>query len=1247
MAVIVGTFSGDNKNMQMQLVYSYTQDVANNKSTVSVTLRVQKLTSYCQTYKHQLPYKININGSTVKSGTFRFDMRSSSVGAYINIATYSNTYTHNNDGTLSLTLGGYLDFSGTTHGYGNASQTVALPSIARSSTFTLGKSSYYLGDTLTGTIAASSTSFYHKVTIKLNNDSSCSSTLNLGAGTTNINYTIPTSWLTSSAFSNSTSTTCTVTVGTYKDSNYSTLVGSAVSKTCTLNISTSSSSVSGYFTFSVGGLSVVSNDSTTYNSYLLNKTKCKISNIVITPTSGSTIKNIKITGSDGYDSGTLTYTSGMSHTTSLLTKPGSIKYTITITDSRGLTTNYTNSSMSINVIDYTLPIFKNVITSRAASIEGNIEDSNDGDIVKCLIDFGYFTADSNNKIKKLEVSLRRKRDHGLKYKTFSFVDNVFIDQDNTSLRYEGYQNGDTYYYTLYWNAGLAPDDSYDVRYRLTDNYGTTTYFDELSSAFFILDISPNGKNIAIGKSAEEDENGGLEIKMPKVEFSFNGDDYLFDGNGFYLNNEPVKMILQKHDTNSTAANIVLGNNSCYYTFKKGLKSLNVSVDTTIATNTCCKVNFAASNTFDMTSDSKIYYVGTNCESGVLTTTPKTFYSIEYECSLSTILGKVFSMPIPDSFVSSGGSESTGGSEESNTNTVVEVEDGPEPFGKVSELITIAKSYYTYAKDNNYFEWGTDTVLAYGATESSILCIGSSCGDNDIIGSTGPHTNTSGDKRKRIDGETLVGLCLRGISFNNSKYASWNNENEFVPDTYDWALDLRDTITTNSSNGGIKTAAEIAKYCKDRRWMIDKCWHPTNFNKLKAGDLIFWDDDGTDNGAWDKISRVGICLGTEVIDTNDFAVKYPNEVASSNKDMMVLEVVNKTNYSGTHYGLRTVKLKDSNPNNIKHVARIQYKPYATCIVNNSLGANLRTGPSSSTDSSGAYIYKVIANVANGTKLQIIDQTNGRSKIWYKVLYDSTNRKTAWVSSAIVSSVTTLPDDTESSSSTNTVNFPVPCYGVDVSKHNGTMNWSAIKKADSAKFAILRIGFGGRSGNTPTLDSKFTTYLNDCIANNIPVGIYFFSYANSVAKAQEEANWVVNQLAKYPKTFEFPIFFDQEYDSINTVYNSSTGKYTASNPGKEALTNYMNAFCKIIDDAGYMAGIYANPDWFANYVNFSNVQYKDHIWIAQWTSSLTWNKADVKIWQTGVANIDGYSGDIDYDKCLFDYPNYVRNNKKNGF
>ena len=230
---------------------------------------------------------------------------------------------------------------------------------------------------------------------------------------------------------------------------------------------------------------------------------------------------------------------------------------------------------------------------------------------------------------------------------------------------------------------------------------------------------------------------------------------------------------------------------------------------------------------------------------------------------------------------------------------------------------------------------------------------------------------------------------------------------------------------------------------------------------------------------------------------------------------------------------------------------------------------------------------------------------------------------------------------------TVEFPVPCNGVDVSRWQGDMNFTAIKDAGDVKFVIIRIGYGSRTGGTPALDPKFTTYLNDCIANDIPVGVYFFSYANTVARAQKEADWVVEQLAKYPKTFELPVFFDQEYDSLNTKYNSSTGKYTTYNPGKTALTNIMNAFCQRINDAGYMSGIYINNDWATNYVNWADVKFKQHIWVAQWSSKLTWTKSEVKVWQKAVTQITGHTGDIDYDQCFFDYPNYVRQKHLHGF
>ena len=229
----------------------------------------------------------------------------------------------------------------------------------------------------------------------------------------------------------------------------------------------------------------------------------------------------------------------------------------------------------------------------------------------------------------------------------------------------------------------------------------------------------------------------------------------------------------------------------------------------------------------------------------------------------------------------------------------------------------------------------------------------------------------------------------------------------------------------------------------------------------------------------------------------------------------------------------------------------------------------------------------------------------------------------------------------------VEFPVPCNGVDVSRWQGDMNFTAVKESGGVKFVIMRIGYGSRTGGTPVIDPKFETYLNDCIANEIPVGIYFFSYANTVSRAQKEADWVIEQLAKYPKTFEFPIFFDQEYDSLNTKYNSSTGKYTTYNPGKTVLTNMMNAFCQKINDAGYMAGIYTNNDWATNYVNWADVKFKQHVWVAHWSDKLSWTKSDVKIWQKGVTQITGHTGDIDGDVCYFDYPNYVRQNHLHGF
>lgn len=281
------------------------------------------------------------------------------------------------------------------------------------------------------------------------------------------------------------------------------------------------------------------------------------------------------------------------------------------------------------------------------------------------------------------------------------------------------------------------------------------------------------------------------------------------------------------------------------------------------------------------------------------------------------------------------------------------------------------------------------------------------------------------------------------------------------------------------------------------------------------------------------------------------------------------------------------------------------------------------------------YPVLGAIPNGYTLPILETYANTS--WVKVSYNNSigyiNANSSYVA------ISTITVDAEGTGEVGgNTGFTVPCMGVDISKYQGNLNFAKIKTYGETNFAILRIGYGSRKGGQPIIDPKFEEYLKGCIENKIPVGVYFFSYANTVAKVKIEANWVVQQLNKYSQTFEFPIFFDQENDLVDKM----------GNPGKTVLTNCMNTFCQIINDAGYMAGIYTNNSWATSYVNWSNVKYTDHIWVAQWSSACTWTRTDVKLWQGGYKKLSGYGGvDVDFDTCYFDYPTYVRANHKNGF
>ena len=199
------------------------------------------------------------------------------------------------------------------------------------------------------------------------------------------------------------------------------------------------------------------------------------------------------------------------------------------------------------------------------------------------------------------------------------------------------------------------------------------------------------------------------------------------------------------------------------------------------------------------------------------------------------------------------------------------------------------------------------------------------------------------------------------------------------------------------------------------------------------------------------------------------------------------------------------------------------------------------------------------------------------------------------------------------------------GIDVSKHQGVIDWSKVK----TDFAILRAGFGRY---TSQKDPQFERNYAGAKAAGIPVGAYWYSYAKSAEEAHEEAKACLQVLKG--KQFEFPIYFDIE-DS------------TQGNLGKAALTEICEAFCDTLEKAGYYAGVYASTYWFTSKLDHASLAGKYTIWLADYRAGYNKTlKRDMHQY-TSNGHVDGISGRVDRNTCTRDFPGIIKKAGLNGF
>lgn len=184
-------------------------------------------------------------------------------------------------------------------------------------------------------------------------------------------------------------------------------------------------------------------------------------------------------------------------------------------------------------------------------------------------------------------------------------------------------------------------------------------------------------------------------------------------------------------------------------------------------------------------------------------------------------------------------------------------------------------------------------------------------------------------------------------------------------------------------------------------------------------------------------------------------------------------------------------------------------------------------------------------------------------------------------------------------------------IDVSEHQGKIDWEKVKP--HIEGAILRCGYGSNIEKQD--DEQFKRNADECTRLGIPFGVYIYSYADSVEKAKSEAEHALRLVKGYK--LSYPIYLDLE------------------EPGTQnGAVERANIFGDIIEKAGYWCGVYANLNWWENYLVGLERFTK---WVAQYHTKCEYKGAHLDIWQySSKGRITGISGNVDMNYCYRDLP-----------
>lgn len=197
------------------------------------------------------------------------------------------------------------------------------------------------------------------------------------------------------------------------------------------------------------------------------------------------------------------------------------------------------------------------------------------------------------------------------------------------------------------------------------------------------------------------------------------------------------------------------------------------------------------------------------------------------------------------------------------------------------------------------------------------------------------------------------------------------------------------------------------------------------------------------------------------------------------------------------------------------------------------------------------------------------------------------------------------------------------GIDVSKYQGEIDWAAVK-GDGVDYAIIRVGIRGYSEGGIMEDEFFRKNMEGAMANDIPVGVYFFTQALNEEEAREEAAFVIGMLEGY--TLTYPVYLDIE--------DVKKADCRTNNLTVEERTANAKVFLETIAEAGYQPALYGNMKTYLLMLDLASLEQYDK-WFAGYTLPIYYPYEYKMLQYSEKGRVAGVSGQVDVNICFKDY------------